>query len=182
MVIWCFGLSNSVYNHFVDLDKVWAPALHTFLPDPWVKMILWGTSSPTAWSFFEHKCCAQKSWCTASSGAPQAHCIPWGGSVGPGALGLAPAHSGASASDQSMCSPCRTQCCAPAWGWVIYASLIWGGVATRYCLWVWSPLRITVWLASCKMKIITSFTSLALVHFPRLLWKLISCFWSTRVV
>lgn len=51
MVIWCFGLSNSVYNHFVDLDKVWAPALHTFLPDPWVKMILWGTSSPTAWSF-----------------------------------------------------------------------------------------------------------------------------------
>lgn len=55
MVIWCFWLSNSVFNHFLALDKVRGPAISNFLPDPWVKMILWGNFSQSSLAIFEHK-------------------------------------------------------------------------------------------------------------------------------
>lgn len=63
-------------------------------------------------------------------GAPQARCISQGGSVGPHALGLAPACPGASATDQRSCHPREAQCRALAWGCVIYASPVWGGMGT----------------------------------------------------
>lgn len=50
--------------------------------------------------------------------------------MGPHALGLAPACPGASATDQRLCHPREAQCRALAWGCVIYASPVWGGMGT----------------------------------------------------
>lgn len=66
-------------------------------------------------------------------------------------------------------------------GWVLCAFPVWGGTGGTVFVYAphWGPQS---WLASCKVKIIASHTSLPLVHLPRLPWKWTCCFWSTHVL
>ena len=96
------------------------------------------------------------------------------------ARALAPACPGASATDRSVRCPHGAQRCASAWdGWF----MLLGCDGNRRTVFESGPHWWSqFWLASCKMKIITSHTSLPLAHLPRLPWKLTCCFWSALIL
>lgn len=111
-------------------------------------------------------------WRFSLSNSVFSHFSSFWKSVSPWVEHLGPAHRGASATEWSMHRPHGAQHCAPAWGWLFYASQVWGVMGTGGLSLSLVPTKDhSFGLFLVKWKLFTSHTSLHLAHLPRLPWK-----------